>query len=147
MPEMIERKRNWAPWIGLLLALAAVLSNFVFFLPLPGQKTIPVLSVLLAVLAAYYALKGVTRAYRQPEIYSGKVSSAILGVLSILIFALVSFGAIQFRKLPSGEAAPQVGQKVPDFTLSDTNGSKVSLSQLLGGVNASNTMAAANTAA
>ena len=28
--------------------------------------------------------------------------------------------------------APQVGQKVPDFTLADTNGNKVSLGQLLG---------------
>jgi hypothetical protein len=38
MPDTTTRQRNWAPWIGLLLALAAMLSNGVYFLGLPGQR-------------------------------------------------------------------------------------------------------------
>jgi len=33
--------------------------------------------------------------------------------------------------LPASSAAPQVGQKAPDFTLSDTNNKPVTLAQLL----------------
>ncbi|HEY3770729.1 MAG TPA: hypothetical protein VGN44_18790, partial [Candidatus Angelobacter sp.] len=53
-------------------------------------------------------------------------------MISTLIVVLVVFGAIQSRKLPAADAAPQVGQKAPDFALADTNGNKVSLGQLLG---------------
>jgi hypothetical protein len=134
MTELIQRKRNWAPWYGLLLALVAILSNAGFFLALPGQKAIPFLSWTLAVIALVFALKGVIRPFRQPQEYSGKISSSILGLTTVLIVALVVFGGIQSRKLPDAAEAPQPGQKAPDFTLADTNGTKVSLGQLLGNV-------------
>jgi peroxiredoxin len=35
------------------------------------------------------------------------------------------------RELPSADSAPQVGQRVPDFTLADTSGKPLSLHQLL----------------
>jgi hypothetical protein len=69
--------------------------------------------------------------FRSPQIYGGKVSSSILGVVSLLICGLVAVASISSRALPSSAAAPQVGQKVPDFTLADTSGNKVSLDQLL----------------
>jgi hypothetical protein len=142
MPEMTQRRRNWAPWYGLLLALVAILSNAGFFLALPGQKAIPFLSWTLAVFALLFALTGVLRAFQQPQVYDGKVSSSILGVISLLIVALVVFGSIQSRKLPASAEAPQPGQKAPDFTLADTNGTKVSLGQLLGaGANSSGSAA------
>jgi hypothetical protein len=144
MPEMTQRRRNWAPWYGLLLALVAILSNAGFFLALPGQKAIPFLSWTLAVIALLFALTGVLRAFQQPQVYGGKVSSSILGVISLLIVALVVFGSIQSRKLPASAEAPQPGQKAPDFTLADTNGTKVSLGQLLGaGTNSSGSATAA----
>jgi hypothetical protein len=142
MPEMTQRRRNWAPWYGLLLALVAILSNAGFFLALPGQKAIPFLSWTLAVIALLFSLTGVLRAFQQPQVYGGKVSSSILGVISLLIIALVVFGSIQSRKLPASAEAPQPGQKAPDFTLADTNGTKVSLGQLLGaGANSSGSAA------
>jgi hypothetical protein len=144
MPEMTQRRRNWAPWYGLLLALVAILSNAGFFLALPGQKAIPFLSWTLAVIALLFALTGLLRAFQQPQVYGGKVSSSILGVISLLIVALVVFGSIQSRKLPASAEAPQPGQKAPDFTLADTNGTKVSLGQLLGaGANSSGSATAA----
>jgi hypothetical protein len=135
MPEITERRRNWAAWGGLLLALAAVLSNFAFFVAIPGQHAIPFLGWALAVVALVFALTGVMRAFQQPQVYGGKVSSSILGVISVVIAALVVFGAIESRKLPAADAAPQIGQKAPDFALADTNGNKVSLGQLLGNGN------------
>jgi hypothetical protein len=143
VPQPTVRQRNRAPWIALLLALAALLSNAGFFMGLPGQRAIPWLSVALAIGALVCAAVGIMRAFRQSQIYGGKVSSSILGVVSLLISALVVFTSVSSRALPVATGAPQVGQKVPDFTLADTNGNKVSLDQLLGKADAS-TLASAN---
>src|SRR6476659_3143085 len=137
MAETMTRQRNWAPWFGLLLALVAMLSNAGFFLGFPGQRAIPWLSVALAIAALVCAAVGIMRAFRQPQVYGGKVSSSILGVLWLLICGLVAIAAVTSRALPSSAAAPQVGQKVPDFTLADTSGNKISLGQLLGKADAS----------
>ncbi|MFI5104771.1 MAG: hypothetical protein ACHP79_07600 [Terriglobales bacterium] len=132
MPELTERRRNWAPWLGLLLAVAAILSNAGFFLGLPGERAIPWLSLALAIAALVCAVIGVMRAFRQANVYGGKVSSSILGVVSLLICGLAVFTHVHARDLPASAGAPQVGQKAPDFTLADSNGNKVSLGQLLG---------------
>lgn len=144
LPQPTVRQRNWAPWIALLLAVAAMLSNAGFFLGLPGQRAIPWLSIALAIAALICAAVGIMRAFRQPQVYGGKVSSSILGVLSLLLCGLVAVASITSRALPVATNAPQVGQKVPDFTLADTNGNKISLDQLLGKRDSS-TSASANT--
>src|SRR5882724_437250 len=131
MPETTNRQRNWAPWFGLLLALVALLSNAGFFLGLPGQRAIAWLSVALAIAALVCAAVGIMRAFRQPQVYGGKVSSSILGVVSLLICGFAALISVHSRDLPVATNAPQVGQKVPEFTLADTNGNKVSLGQLL----------------
>jgi hypothetical protein len=136
LPQQTARQRNWAPWIALLLALAAMLSNAGFFLGLPGQRAIPWLSAALAIAALVCAAVGIMRAFRHSELYGGKVSSSILGVLSLLICGLVAVASISSRAMPAATNAPQVGQKVPDFTLADTNGNKFSLDLLLDKPNA-----------
>jgi hypothetical protein len=132
MAETISGQRNWAPWIALLLALVALLSNAGFFIGLPGQRAIAWLSLALAIAALVCAAVGIMRAFRQSQIYGGKVSSSILGVVSVLICGLVAVASVSSRALPVATNAPQVGQKVPEFTLADTSGNKVSLDQLLG---------------
>jgi len=132
LPQQTARQRNWAPWIGLLLALLAMLSNGVYFLGLPGQRALPILGVALVIAALVCAAAGILRTLRQPQRYGGKISSSILGVLSLLLCVLAAFTSMHSRDLPEATAAPQVGQKVPDFTLADTSGNKVSLDQLLG---------------
>jgi hypothetical protein len=144
MAETISRRRNWAPWFALLLALVAMLSNAGFFMGLPGQRAIPWLSIALAIAALVCAVAGILRAF-QPQA-SGKVSSSILGVVSLLICGLVAVASVTSRALPVATNAPQVGQKVPDFTLADTNGNKVSLGQLLGKNDASTSASANSTA-
>jgi len=132
LPQQTARQRNWAPWIGLLLALLAMLSNGVYFLGLPGQRALPILGVALVIAALVCAAAGILRTLRQPQRYGGKISSSILGVLSLLLCVLAAFTSMHSRDLPEATAAPQVGQKVPDFTLADTHGIKLSLGQLLG---------------
>jgi hypothetical protein len=137
LPQITTRQRNWAPWFGLLLALVAMLSNGGFFLGLPGERAIPWLSIALAIAALACAAAGIMRAFRQPLVYGGKVASSILGVVSLLICGLVAATAIGARAMPAASNAPQVGQKVPDFTLADTSGNQVSLDQMLGKADAS----------
>jgi hypothetical protein len=132
MAEIAERRRNWAPWLALLLAVAAVLSNAGFFVSIPGQKALVWVGLVLAIAALVYAVVGVARAFRQPQVYGGKVSSSILGVVSLLLCGFVGFAFASARALPASSGAPQVGQKAPDFTLADSSGAKVSLEHLLG---------------
>ena len=132
MPEITQRRSNLAPWGGLLLALAALFLNGAFFLGVSWQKIIPVLSPALAIAALFFATVGIVRAFRESQVYGGKISSSVLGVVSLLLFALVIFSSVSARKLPGSAGAPQPGQKAPDFTLADTSGNKVSLDQLLG---------------
>lgn len=144
--EKAVRQRNWAPWIALLLALAALLSNVGFFMGLPGQRAIPWLNVALAIAALVCAAVGIMRAFRQSQVYGGKISSSILGVLSLLICGLVAVASVTSRALPAATNAPQVGQKVPDFTLADTRGNKISLGELLGRTDSPVSASAGNTA-
>lgn len=132
MAETMTRQRNWAAWFGLLFAVAAVLFNASFFFGPPAPKLIVWLGVVLTIAAVVCAVIGVMRAFSQPQVYRGKVSSSILGVVSLLLCGLVAVASISSRALPVATNAPQVGQKVPDFTLADTSGNKVSLNQLLG---------------
>jgi hypothetical protein len=90
------------------------------------------LSWTLAVIALVFALTGVMRSFRQPQVYGGKVSSSVLAVITVLIVGLTMFASVHSRDLPGSAGAPQPGQKAPDFTLADTSGNKVSLDQLLG---------------
>jgi cytochrome oxidase Cu insertion factor (SCO1/SenC/PrrC family) len=59
------------------------------------------------------------------------VITVVLTVVALLPVALTAFAFVVSRKLPNTTAAPQVGQKVPDFTLADTSGTPVTLDQLL----------------
>jgi hypothetical protein len=50
----------------------------------------------------------------------------------LLFFGLFIFSFyVAARWLPPSHGAPQVGQKAPEFTLTDANGKSVALSQLL----------------
>ena len=130
MPDMIEKRWNWAVWLGFLLALGAMLCNVVLLVNLPGQRAIPWLSVLLAVLALILVARGLQRAFGQPRVYRGKILSSILSLVSLLLAGVAFLTFFHARALPPSGAAPQVGQKAPDFTLADTTGQPVSLDLL-----------------
>ena len=124
-------RRNTAPWRGLLFATCAVGCNAGFFVTIAWQDAIAWLSLLFAAMALIFLAAGLWRAYGQGRVYGGRVSSVVLSVIALLPVGLSAYGFVEARKLPSAAAAPQVGQKVPDFTLPDTAGQPVSLDQLL----------------
>ena len=131
MPNTTERRSNTAPWWGLLLAVCAIGCNAAFFVNAPLQRIFPWLSLLFAVTALVFLALGLKRALGGRIAYRGKTLSVALGAIAFLLVAFAMFMFVVTRKLPSADAAPQVGQKVPDFTLADTAGTPVSLDQLL----------------
>jgi hypothetical protein len=130
MPVVIEKRWNWAMWLAFLFALASMLCNAILLLNPPGQRAIPWLSVLLAVIALILLARGLQHAFGKPQVYRGKILSTILSLVSLLLASVAIFVFFHARALPPSAAAPRVGQKVPDFTLADTDGQPVSLDQL-----------------
>src|SRR5215475_12219003 len=139
----VELRSNRAPWMALLMALAAVGLTVGFFYEVPGKSLLVWLTLLLALGAVGWGAVGIKRAFTRPRVYGGRITAAILGIASLLVCAILVFLWFHTRALPASAGAPQVGQKAPDFTLDDTKGAKVSLAQLLetppggGGENAS----------
>lgn len=133
MADITVRKRTLAPWMGLLLTVLGVLSNGLPFTGFPAAP-VPWISLLLSLIGFLVVLFGLRRAFGQATVYKGKLSSAVAATFSLLFLA----GAIAFfwsaRHIPSESAsAPQVGQRVPDFTLPDSTGHSVSLAELFSG--------------
>lgn len=131
MSDATEHRKNLAPWWGLLFAIGGVGCNAAFFARPPLQGALPWLSLLFAVLALVFLAAGLQRAFGRTQVYRGKVLSVVLTVIALFPLGLTAFAFVKARELPSATAAPQVGQRVPDFTLSDTSGKTVSLDQLL----------------
>ena len=129
-PALGSRRTNSALWIGALLVVLGIASNVVSFLQLPSVAFTWV-TVVLPILSVVVLLVGVVRAFRQPMVFGGKISGTIVTVIAVLLGALSTFGFIHARELPASSAAPKVGQKAPDFTLTNTSGQQVTLSQLL----------------
>lgn len=130
-PALAARRTNTALWTGALLVLLGILSNFFVFWHIPGQTIWPWVSLVLPGIGLVLLIVGLKRAFSQPQVFRGKISGSIITVVSVLSFALSVFGFVHARDVPSSGSAPKVGQRAPDFTLTNTSGQTVSLSQLL----------------
>ncbi len=125
-------KINWQLWLGFLLCLFAFVSYPFLFALSPVTRDFPWANLLLFVLSAVLLFLGVKRAFSADRPRRSKIAGAIVTSLSVLILAGFIFTTfIMPRWLPPSSGAPQVGQKAPDFTLSDTDGKQVSLSSLM----------------
>ena len=133
MTDTTARKRTLAPWVGLLLTVLGALSNGLPFIGFPAAP-VPWISLLLSLIGFAVVLLGLWRSFGQSTVYKGRLSGSIAAAFSVLFLA----GAIAFfwssRHIPAeSAAAPRVGQRVPDFTLPDSDGHSVSLTQLFSG--------------
>ena len=131
---MNVRRINWPLWVGFLLTLAAVLSFTTVFVYYPATRDFPWATLLLFLVAAGLVFLGVRRGFapNRPHPTRSKIVTAIVATLSTLVMATFVFAFfIAARWLPESKGAPQVGQKVPEFSLSDTSGKTVSLNELL----------------
>lgn len=127
-------KRSWNGWIwaGFVLVLAGIFTYIPIFAQFPITRDFPWVNLLL--LAAGLALMGagLVRAYRMPQAYRGRIFGTALALVGILGTALFCWGTIyNARQLPASAGAPRVGQKAPDFTLSDQDGKPVTLAELI----------------
>jgi len=127
-------KRSWNAYVcaGFGVSLLAFLSYHFFFIRWPATRDVPWANLLIFLLGGVFLGIGLKRAYREPERYRGKISGAVLSVLSLLVFSFFCYFNFSLAKdLPSANAALHAGQQAPDFSLSDANGKPVTLSQLL----------------
>jgi hypothetical protein len=117
-------------WVGFLLALGALLCNAVLLLNPPAQRAVPWLSLLLACAALLFVARSLWRAFSSTGGRRTRIVSSILAVISLPLAILSVVLFFHSRAVPASVGAPRVGQKAPDFTLPDTSGQPVALSQL-----------------
>ena len=131
---MNVRRLNWPLWLGFLLTLGAFLSYFFVFVRFPVTRDFPWANLVLFLIAAVLLFAGMRRGFAsdRPHPVRAKIVSSIVGALSLFVIAFFVFTVfVASRWLPASTGAPQVGQRAPDFTLVDTTGKSVSLSELL----------------
>jgi hypothetical protein len=129
MPDTPPRRTNSALWLGVFFFLLAVVSNFLSSLRL-SAAWLTWLNLVLPFLALLLLLIGVVRAFGQPLLYRGKILATSLAVLSLMLCAASAAFFTGARKIPASAGAPQIGQRVPDFTLPDSTGQPTTLAQL-----------------
>ena len=126
------RQANWPLWAGFVLCVIAFVSYFFFFARFPVTRDFPWVNLLLFAFAAALLIAGLQRAFVRAPSSRGRVSGAIVAALGVAIFATFAFSVfVESKRLPPSNGSPRVGQKAPEFTLSDTNGKLVSLAELL----------------
>ena len=128
----VMKNFNWQLWAGFVLTLFSFLSYPFLFIDYPILRDFPWLNLILFALALVLLILGVRRAFRPDRKSISKISAvavASLGVLIIAFFVFIAF--IEARRLPASAGAPQVGQKAPDFSVTDINSKPVALADLL----------------
>ena len=124
---------NWHLYAGVVLSVTTLLSFRMFFVKWPITRDFPWANLLLLCASFAFLWLGARRAFAPGRL---RVVRAIMGsavaLLGVAVLALFVMAVlIAPRNMPPSHGAPQVGQKAPDFTLLDVNGTPVALSELL----------------
>jgi hypothetical protein len=128
------KRINWPLWTGFVLTLAAFLTYFFIFVWFPFTRDFPWANLVMFVIAGVLLFMGLRRGFAsdRPHPTRSKIVSSIVSVLSLAVFAAFIFTIfVVGTSLPASTGAPQIGQRVPDFSLPDTSGKQVSLNELL----------------
>ena len=127
----MKRKWNWPIWLGFVVAVGGLLS-YQFFIQFPSTRDFPWANLLFFAIGGALLLVGLFRAFGRPQVYRGKIFGAIFALIAVFLFAFFSYVTFYvLKQVPLSAQAPRVGEKAPEFTLSDQNGKQVSLSDLL----------------
>lgn len=131
---MTLRRFNLPLWSGFLLTVVAVFTFFAWFVWIPSTRNFPWVTLGLFLLAAVLLIVGIRRAFsaNQAKPLRAKIGAvALTGFSAFLIAAFVFAFFVAGKWLPASPGSPQVGQRAPEFTLADTSGKPVSLTELL----------------
>lgn len=130
---MTTRRFNWPLWVGFLLTLSAFFTFFFIFVWIPATRDFPWANLLMFSIAVVLLVMGVRRGFAadRPHPARSKIITSIIATLSVAVIGFFIFTVfVAARWLPPSKGAPQVGQQAPDFTLTDTTGKQVSLTEL-----------------
>ena len=126
------KRINWQIWAGFLLSLVAGFSYPFLLSDWEITRDYAWANLILFAIAMVLLFLGLRRAFKPDKRMVSKIFSSLAAALGVLLFAALLFLVfVAFRWLPESAGAPQVGQKAPDFTLTDTNNKPVTLVQLL----------------
>ena len=126
------KRINWQLWLGFLLSVVAFLSYPLVFVNWASTRDFPWANLILFVVAALLVFMGIRRAFAPGRRRLSKIVASAVATLSVLIIVMFLFVAfVASRWLPPSTGAPQVAQKAPDFSLTDTTNKTVSLTELL----------------
>jgi hypothetical protein len=126
------KRLNWQIWAGFVLSLVAGFSYQFVFARWPITRDWPWVNLILFAIAMVFLFLGLRRAFKPDKRIVSRIFSSLAAALGVLLLAGLLFAVfVAGRWLPASAAAPQVGQKAPDFTLTDSNNKPVTLAQLL----------------
>jgi len=125
-------RKNWPIWAGFVLSLVAVFSYPFVFVRWPTTREFPWANLILFAIALVLLFFGLRRAFMAGKTIVSKVFSILAAVFGVFLLAALLFLIyVMGSWLPKSAGAPQVGQKAPTFTLTDSNDKPVTLAQLL----------------
>lgn len=126
------KRLNWQLWAGFVLSLVAGLSYPFLLSNWEVTRDYAWANLIVFAPAMVLLLLGLRRAFKPDKGIVSKVFSSLAAAFGVLLLAGLLFMVfVAFRWLPESAGAPQVGQKAPDFTLTDVNNKPVTLAQLL----------------
>jgi hypothetical protein len=126
------KRLNWQIWAGFLLTLVAGFSYPFVFVRWPITREFPWANLILFAIALVLLFLGLRRAFKRDKRIVSKIFSSLAAAFGVLMLAALLFLIFVMGSwLPPSSAAPEVGQKAPDFTLIDSNDKPVALAQLL----------------
>src|SRR5438034_8285797 len=126
------KRLNWQIWAGFVLSLVAGFSYPFVFVRWPITREFPWANLILFAIAIVFLFLGLRRAFKPDKRIVSKIFSSLAAAFGLLLLAgLLFVFFVAGRWLPASAAAPRVGQKAPDFTLTDVNDHPVTLAQLL----------------
>src|SRR5437867_7270067 len=98
--EAAEMKRRWniSVWAGFLVVLSAIVTYLLVFLRFPSTRDFPWATLLIFAAGLALIVRGVRRAFREPQSYRGRVAGPILLGLGIALFGFFCFNVFYFLR-------------------------------------------------
>ena len=126
------KRINWQIWAGFVLSVIAAFSYPFVFVRWPLTREFPWANLVLFAIAIVFLFLGLRRAFKPDKRIVSKVFSSLAAAFGVLLLAgLLFMFFVMGSWLPASTGAPIVGQKAPNFTLTDPNDKPVTLAQLL----------------